>query len=184
LTGNLDPSLCLFEIGDVRGLFRFKFGGRLQLMYGVLLKPLQEHTAQQLQTTPGSEPEQSSNNSNLEKAQISERLVSKRPLRLCQEANYKYSSAPFLIITVIIVYLVYGQASAHIPCRQSCRPIVCSLALHCMMRYIFRRLSPFFVHRFCEQIVSTKTFQVLLTSRLQNQHAHACYGLINAHALA
>jgi hypothetical protein len=31
------------------------------------------------------------------------------------------------LVTNISVYLVYGQASAHIPCRQSCRPIVCSL---------------------------------------------------------
>jgi hypothetical protein len=31
---------------------------------------------------------------------------------------------------IISVYLVYGQVSTHIPCRQSCRPIVCSLALY------------------------------------------------------
>jgi hypothetical protein len=69
-------------------------------MYDVLLKPLQEHTAQQVQTTSGSDPEQSANNSNLEKAQISECLVNKRPVGLCQEANYEYLSAPLSIITI------------------------------------------------------------------------------------
>jgi hypothetical protein len=56
------------------------------------------------------------------------------------------------------------------------------------MRYIFRRLPPFlssdFVVRFCGQIFVHKALQVHLLSRLQNQHAQACWGLVNTHALA
>jgi hypothetical protein len=43
----------------------------------------------------------------------------------------------------------------------------------------FRRLSTFLSSDFVH-----KTFQVLLSSRLQNQHAHARWRLIHAHALA
>jgi hypothetical protein len=47
--------------------------------------------------------------------------------------------------------------------------------------YIFRRLLPFFVVRFCGKILSTNfsSTTVLLSSRLQKQHAHAFWGLIN-----
>ena len=95
----------------------------------------------------------------------------------------------------INVYLVYGQASAHIPCRQSYS--VCSVALHACNQVAVTYVVLHFLQRgtylgvcqhFCGQILSSdfvhKTFLVLLTSRLQNQHACARWGLINAHALA
>ncbi len=82
---------------------------------------------------------------------------------------------------------VMVDAVVDVLCASRC--VVCVLLLAVCERGTYLGVCrPFLwsnsVVRFCEQILSTKTFQVLLTSHMQNQHAYARWGLINAHALA
>jgi hypothetical protein len=78
------------------------------------------------------------------------------PLSLLAGSSGELHVHRTIIRSSISVYLVYGQASAHIPCRQSCRPIVCSLALHCMM------------HTACNQVLRSMTYP---------GHGHATYDI-------
>ena len=79
--------------------------------------------------------------------------------------------------------MVMVDAVVDVLCASS-RCVVCVLLLAVCERGTYLGVC----QHFCGQILSSdfvhKTFLVLLTSRLQNQHAYARWGLINAHALA
>jgi hypothetical protein len=57
----------------------------------------------------------------------------------------------------------------------ACVNVVCQFFLQGTYEHLFRRLSAFWSSDFVH-----KTFQVLLSSHLQNEHLHACWGLIKA----